>query len=125
MIIKYFPLIGEKRKTNDNEFLSAEEANEIATSYINKTNEKFVKSYLKEIEYAIKEAAKKGEKSVQIVEEDGVKLSNLSESNEKFITKYLRSKGYKVDISTKTKTNGWGDVSYDYKAFSIKWGEEN
>ena len=125
MIIKRFLSIGERRKKNNNEFLSAEEANEIATSYTNKVNDKFVKSYLKEIEYIIKEFANRGEKSVEIAEENGANLSKLTESNEKSITDYLKSKGYKVDISTKTKTNGWGDVSYDYKVFSIKWGEEN
>lgn len=121
MIIKRFLSIGKRRKKNNNEFLSAEEANEIATSYTNKVNDKFVKSYLKEIEYIIREFANRGEKSVEIEEENGMNLSKLTESNEKSITDYLKSKGYKVDISTKTKTNGWGDVSYDYKVFSIKW----
>ena len=101
------------------EFLSAEEANEIVSSY-NKINDKFVRSYLKvTVEYEIKEAAKKGKKSVDIKIEPG----QITDSTRNFIVDYLKSKGYKVDIIT--KTDYWRGESYDYKAFSVKWGKEN
>jgi len=101
------------------EFLSAEEANKISSSYANKINDKFVRSYLKvTVEYEIKEAAKKGKKSVDIKIEPG----QITDSTRNFIVDYLKSKGYKVDIIT--KTDYWRGEPYDYKAFSVKWGEE-
>lgn len=101
------------------EFLSAEEADKISSSYAKKINDKFVKSYLKvTVEYEIKEAAKKGKKSVDIKIE-----SSITDSTRDFIVDYLKSKGYEAKIIT--KTDCWRGECYDYKAFSVKWGKEN
>ena len=101
------------------EFLSAEEADKISSSYAKKINDKFVKSYLKvTVEYEIKEAAKKGKKSVDIKIESG----QITDSTRDFIIDYLKSKGYKAEIIT--KTDYWRGEAYDYKAFSIHWGEK-
>ena len=101
------------------EFLSAEEADKIASSYAKKINDKFVKSYLKvTVEYEIKESAKKGKKSVDIKIE-----SSINDSTRDFIIDYLKSKGYEAKIIT--KTDCWRGECYDYKAFSVKWGKEN
>ena len=101
------------------EFLSAEEANKIASSYANKINDRYVRSYLKvTVEYEIKNAAKKGKKSVDIK----IEPESISESTRDFIIDYLKSKGYKVDIIT--KTDYWRGEQYEYKAFSVHWGEK-
>ena len=101
------------------EFLTAEEANEIASSYANKINDRFVRSYLKvNIEDRIKEVIKKGWKSVDIKIEPG----QITDSSKDFIVDFLKSKGYKVEIVT--KTDYWRGEQYDYKVFSINWGEK-
>ena len=113
------------------EFLSAEEANEIATSHnikprddnyiiaCLKLKDNYIGAFLKEsVEYEIREAAKEGKKSVDIEEDEN--LPESDEKNEKIIINYLRSKGYKADIVT--KRDSWRRK--DYKVFSIKWGDD-